>query len=253
MVPIVEGRARLEDFHLGPAFRQQRLALARDGGVLQLPELRHVGEVGVLAEQVADRPALVILQREDGVGSRHRAAEQPVPEPFPDRGVAVLEQLHPRFLLFRRRQGKLPQRLRVDSIGAVEVADRFDQVAQREPLAHLARRQAEGLGDILDRLAQADQPHEGFILAHRIGIEPGDILDQRGFERGGIVAVRHDRAGQRLDLAALGDDDARSREPAGSRDDLGAVGEPFGRTSSGRRMPCLRMVGRMSVTSGSVP
>jgi hypothetical protein len=43
---------------------------------------------------------------------------------------------------------------------------------------------------------------------------------------------------------------AKRRAPA----TISAVSDdPLGRTSSGRRMPCLRMVGRRSETSGSVP
>src|SRR5690606_34419986 len=74
--------------------------------------------------------------------------------------------------------------------------------------------------DLLGGASLSDQTGEGLPLAHLVGDEPGDVLDQRGFERGGGVAGLQDGARKPVDRAALLEYGARGEVAAPARDDL---------------------------------
>lgn len=107
----------------------------------------------------------------------------------------------------------MAHRLVVNRLAAIGVADRGQQIAQGQTLAHLCAGHAEGGGDGVDGAALLDQPHEGFVFAHGIGIAARDILQQRGFDGVCIVALFHDGAGRRGHLAQFLLD-LLQREPA---------------------------------------
>src|SRR3546814_6616764 len=73
----------------------------------------------------------------------------------------------------------------------------------------------------------ANQPRVGDPLGHFVGIAPRDVLDQRGLERGGIIAFFEDRTGHRLGLALFASDNGCRSEAPRARYDferaLGAV------------------------------
>ncbi len=93
--------------------------------------------------------------------------------------------------------------LGVDLLPAVEVAQPGQQVAQREALLHHRLGEAEGGGDLGDGAAGPEEPGEGLVLGHLIGIEPGHVLDHRGLDGGGVIAGRQHAAGRGLELAGL--------------------------------------------------
>src|SRR3546814_2167513 len=79
--------------------------------------------------------------------------------------------------------------------------------------------QPEGLADLFGGPPfLLHEPGEGLPLRNLVGVEPRDILDQRGFQCGRIVAVLHDRARQRIGFAALLRGDLRGREAERSGD-----------------------------------
>src|SRR3546814_7566055 len=81
--------------------------------------------------------------------------------------------------------------------------------------------QPEGLADLFGRPPfLLHEPGEGLPLGNLVGIEPGDIIDQRSFQRGRIVDVLHDREGPRIGLSTLLCGDLRDMKATRSGDDL---------------------------------
>src|SRR3546814_1752505 len=110
---------------------------------------------------------------------------------------------------------------RVDFFLAIEIADARHEIAERENAADIKIGQPEGLADLFGGPPfLLHEPGEGLPLRNLVGVEPRDILDQRGFQCGRIVAVLHDRARQRIGFAALLRGDLRGMEAARSGDDL---------------------------------
>jgi len=61
------------------------------------------------------------------------------------------------------------------------------------------------------------------VLVHLVGVESGDILDQRGLDGSGIVALFKNGARKRFDVPRLFANDPRRLVAARSGDDLGSV------------------------------
>jgi hypothetical protein len=105
----------------------------------------------------------------------------------------------------------MPHCARTDLLLRIQRADTRQQIAEREDALH----HCSGIPKVPAISAMlrpsGDQPRISFPLGHFVGIAPRDILDQRGFERGGIVAFFEDRAGQRLGLALLARDQTWSQ------------------------------------------
>jgi hypothetical protein len=124
---------------------------------------------------------------------------------------------------------------RVDGFLGIEPADAGHQVAERQHAFHVEVGDAEGDGDVLHRASGLHQPREGDPLRGLVGGQPGDVLQQRGFQRRGVVLLGEDGAGQGIDLAAFADD-GPSREPAPPPgDDLVGVRFPPRRPISSAR------------------
>ena len=95
-------------------------------------------------------------------------------------------------------------------------------------------------------------------MGHLVGIETGDILDQRGFDGGGIVARLDDRARDRIDLASAGalfvGDGKRGMKAAPAGDDLEAVIVAAARPHQKRHQHAARTDGGKDVGDvGSLP
>ena len=84
-------------------------------------------------------------------------------------------------------QGSVADGGAVDTPTLVDMTDTRQQIAERQRAADHQFRQAEGGREIVDATPLPDQGGEGFPAGHLVGIKPGDILDQRGFQRCGIV------------------------------------------------------------------
>ncbi len=224
----VEILAHVEHLDRLPALSEITVAKRGDGLVLVGPEEVGVVEITVLAEQVGDDPARIGGQIEDcDLGGDRLTAEQPRLEVRAGRRVLlrVIVEGEPIALLGLGRHGQVADRRHVDGLLAVERADARQKVAEREDAADLHVGEVEGLADLVGRAAfLLDQPGEGHPLRDLVGVEPGEVLDQRGFERGGVVAGLHDRAGQRAVIDAIGQDEAVGGPAPRARDDLGLVG-----------------------------
>lgn len=77
MLVAMEMMARLEQFDIGPAVRLIGVDTRGDRLVLRLPEAVGVGEAAILAEQVGDDPALILVEREQRRLGRDIGTEQP--------------------------------------------------------------------------------------------------------------------------------------------------------------------------------
>ena len=71
-----------------------------------------------------------------------------------------------------------------------------DRDGERKDAPDHIFRQTKGRRYVVRQAPFLHQPGEGFPLGDLIGIEAGDIFDQRGFDGIGIVAVIEDRTGQ---------------------------------------------------------
>jgi len=114
-------------------------------------------------------------------------------------------------------------RVGVDFLAPIGFLDLRQQVAERQALAHRDFAQAEGRRDVGDGLAELDQPDEGVVQGHFVGIEARDVLDERGFERRCVVARLHDCAGERIERAALARHGLGSEVAPSARHDFEAV------------------------------
>ena len=198
MLPAVERFALRQHDDIVPPGLAVGLDAGFDRFVLHGPEGRDIGEKAVVAEQVGDDAAAVAIDIEQRSADRDRhAAEHPRLQGMAGWTIAVriVEQSQPLLLLRLGREGQMPHGGRVDLTAPIEVADAREQIAQRERPLHLQLCEAESGRDMLGGSAFAHQPGEAFPAGHFIGIEPGDILDQRRFERRRVVASLHHRAG----------------------------------------------------------
>ena len=141
VLPANEPLAHVEHRDFGPSGVEQRIAAARDGGVLQRPEdggvLQrpedvHVLEVAGFGEQVGDDPARVPVEgKERGIG-RDLGPEQPLFQlpaarpAFP----GIVEQGEPIGLPGLGGEGQLTHRVGVDLARPVGFADVGQQGAE---------------------------------------------------------------------------------------------------------------------------
>ena len=121
----------------------------------------------------------------------------------------------------------------IDFLGAVEVADTRQEIAEREDAFDRQIGQAERRGNVVGALAFLDQSREGHPARHIIGREARDILDQRGFDGSGIVACLNDRARQHIvdrlaRRTAFGGNEAGGMVAPRARDDLIGVRAAIG-------------------------
>ena len=84
----------------------------------------------------------------------------------------------------------------------IGLADLREKRTQGEAALHHQFGDAEDRGDVGDGLARLGHAHKGLVLGHLVGIKPGEVFEQGGFQRRRVVARLHDGAGQRLDGAA---------------------------------------------------
>lgn len=207
-------------------------------------------------QQVGHHSPAEIIDVEEGETRRDRlAAEKPCLQLVAggDIGVDVVEQGQPCLLLALAGQCQVPDGDPVDPLGAIEVADAGQKVAEGKDAPDGEFGQAEGHGDLLDPASLAHQPGEAFPLAHFVGVEPGHVLDHRGLDGGGIVAILHDGAGQEqrlgIDIARrppfVGDDAAGMEAAASSDDAEAAFGN--GGTDQQRLDDAARADGRQDV------
>jgi hypothetical protein len=96
---------------------------------------------------------------------------------------------------------QMPDGIGIDLLIAIGFADFGQQITKGEALVEHALGDAERPGNLRDAAPFLNQPGKGLPLRNLIGIEPGNVLDQRGFERRCVVSRLHDGAGQRFDLA----------------------------------------------------
>ena len=194
---------------------------------LRRPELVGFGEIAVVLEQVADDPSAIAGKIEQGGrGGDGRAAKQPRFQLAPLWRIIILavEQGQPRFLLRFAGQGQVPHGSGIDGVSAVGFADAGQEIAKGKDALDGSVGQPEGCGNILDAAAFLDQAIEGFPFADLVGVLAHEILDERGFERSGIVIVVKNGARQEhIFSACLGDGLGGKVAPASSDDLVVAV------------------------------
>ena len=141
-------------------------------------------------------------------------------------GILIVQQREPFLLPGLGGERQMANRGRIDLLGAIEVADAGQQVAEREGALDLQGRQPESVGDILRGASFLDEPGKGFPASHLIRVRACDIFNERGFERCGIVARRHDGTGQRIADPGFFRHDERGMVAPLARDDLIGFGRP---------------------------
>lgn len=97
----------------------------------------------------------------------------------------------------------MAHRLGVDLLAAIGFADFGQEVAKRQNAFDHQLGDAEGRSDVWNGAALLDEPRKRLPLRYFVWIEAGEVFDQRGFQRIGVVTVLHDGAGQGIAFAAL--------------------------------------------------
>ena len=139
--------------------------------------------------------------------------------------LETIDQPQPIALLRLGGECQMPHGDHIDLLRPIEAPDTGEQIADGEGPFHLKAGQPEGQADVLDAPPFADKPGEGFAAIHLVGIEAGDILDQRGFQCRRIVPGFDHRAGQRVDTVLfLGNGQRRIITPLASHDLKGSFG-----------------------------
>ena len=119
--------------------------------------------------------------------------------------VLALEELPPCPLLLFRGHGEQANGLHADRVLvlSIGVADLRYEIAKRQPLFDGGLGDAKQNRDLIRLPSLVDQSREGLILRHFVGVEPGHVFDERGFQGGGIIILFHDAAGKRRVFTAV--------------------------------------------------
>ena len=187
---------RADHLDVGPAGLGNARAQRLDGLVLVLPELVGVGEVRLLAEQIALCLALVVVQREQGrVRADLLAAEDPRLELEMRRRIllGIIEQGEILGLLLARCERQRLQLGGIDPLVTVGAMDGRDQPRDREPLPDCGECDAEVGGDLLLVSARLQHGAEGLVLVELVHRHALDVLGERHGDRVGIVRAGHDK------------------------------------------------------------